>query len=53
MRSLGRRLGHAMSRKITAEVLEDYIDCEYTAHLRLVGQRGTRTGYEAMRLELR
>ena len=28
--------------------LEDYLNCKYKAHLRLAGQRGTKSDYEAV-----
>jgi predicted RecB family nuclease len=42
--------GDAMAAKITADVVEDYLNCEYKAHLRLSGRQGTKSEYEVMRL---
>jgi predicted RecB family nuclease len=37
-----------MSAKITREVLEGYLSCKYKGHLKLAGQAGTPSDYEAM-----
>src|SRR5262245_23523596 len=37
-----------MSAKITNEVLEGYLSCKYKGHLKLAGQAGTPSDYEAM-----
>jgi len=42
-----------MAAKITTGVLEDYLNCEYKAHLRLGGKEGTKCDYESMRFEAR
>ena len=34
--------------KITKEVLEAHLNCKFKGHLKLVGEVGTRTDYEAM-----
>jgi hypothetical protein len=34
--------------KITREVLEGYLSCKYKGHLKLAGQAGTPSDYEAM-----
>jgi hypothetical protein len=34
--------------KITREVLEGYLSCRYKGHLKLAGQAGTLSDYEAM-----
>jgi predicted RecB family nuclease len=42
-----------MTAKITREVLEGYLNCKYKAHLRQVGEQGTRSDYEALLVERR
>ena len=42
-----------MATKITREVLESYLHCKTKAHLRLAGQRGNVSDYEAMLLAKR
>jgi predicted RecB family nuclease len=37
-----------MAMKITKEVLEAHLNCKFKGHLKLVGEVGTRTDYEAM-----
>jgi hypothetical protein len=37
-----------MVAKITREVLEAYLYCKTKAHLKLVGQQGDVSGYEAL-----
>ena len=34
--------------KITKEVLEGHLNCKFKGHLKLVGEVGTRSDYEAM-----
>ena len=34
--------------KITNEVLEGYLNCKYKGHLKLAGEAGTKSDYEAM-----
>jgi predicted RecB family nuclease len=40
--------GHAMSAKLSREVLESYLNCKYKAHLKLAGQCGTPSDHQAM-----
>jgi predicted RecB family nuclease len=42
-----------MTARITREVLEAYANCKFKAHLKLAGERGTRSDYEALLLERR
>lgn len=42
-----------MAAIITTEVLEDYLNCEHKAYLRLDRQQGTKSDYEVMRAESR
>src|SRR4051794_20539272 len=42
-----------MTAKITSDVLEAYLKCKYKAHLKLAGQQGTRSDYEALLIEQR
>ena len=37
-----------MATKITREVLEGYLNCKTKAHLKLAGQQGTMSDYEAL-----
>ena len=37
-----------MAAKITRDALEGYLHCKYKAHLKLAGQQGTRSDYEAL-----
>src|SRR4051794_20534990 len=37
-----------MAAKITREVLESYLNCKYKGHLKLAGESGTKSDYEAM-----
>jgi predicted RecB family nuclease len=37
-----------MATKITRDVLESYLNCKYKGHLRLTGESGTPSDYEAM-----
>jgi hypothetical protein len=34
--------------KITMEVLEGHLNCKFKGHLKLAGESGTRSGYEAI-----
>ena len=34
--------------KITNEILEAYLNCKTKGHLRLIGETGTKSDYEAM-----
>jgi predicted RecB family nuclease len=38
---------------ITRDVLESYLNCKYKGHLKLVGERGTPSDFEAMAIETR
>ena len=38
---------------ITREVLEGYLNCKYKGHLKLKGEQGTKSAYEAMMSEWR
>src|ERR1700679_4293619 len=40
--------GGIMAMKITNEVLEAYLNCKTKGHLKLVGETGTKSDYEAM-----
>jgi predicted RecB family nuclease len=42
-----------MAGKITYDVLEGYLNCRYKGHLKLAGERGTRSDYEALLAERR
>src|SRR5262249_47488476 len=49
--SLPAGAGHpwrAAAMKITNEILEDYLNCKYKGHLKLAGESGTKSDYEAM-----
>src|SRR4051794_27997272 len=37
-----------MATRITRELVESYIHCKYKAHLKMAGQQGTRSDYEAL-----
>src|SRR3954452_15434118 len=37
-----------MAAKIRRDVLEGYLNCKYKGHLKLAGESGTRSDYEAM-----
>src|SRR5262249_35038472 len=39
--------------KITNEVLEAHLNCKYKGHLKLAGESGTKSDYEAMTTEAR
>src|SRR5262249_60221705 len=47
-RGRGGEAGKAVIVKITREVLEGYLSCKYKGHLKLAGQAGTPSDYEAM-----
>jgi predicted RecB family nuclease len=38
---------------ITRDILEDYLNCKYKGYLRLNGQRGEKTNYEEMVMDVR
>src|SRR5271165_7000853 len=42
-----------MATKITRDILEAYLSCKTKAHLKLAGQQGIRSDYEAMLAETR
>jgi predicted RecB family nuclease len=42
-----------MTTKITKEILEAYLNCKFKAHLKLMGQQGTRSDYEGLLSEFR
>lgn len=42
-----------MTAKITREILEGYLNCRYKGHLKLAGEHGTRSDYEALLIEQR
>jgi predicted RecB family nuclease len=42
-----------MSAKLSRDVLESYLNCKYKAHLKLAGERGTRSDCEALLAEQR
>jgi hypothetical protein len=42
-----------MAAPITSDVLEAFLHCKFKAHLKLTGQQGVRSDYEAMLLEMR
>src|SRR5262245_41861992 len=42
-----------MTTKITRDILEGYLNCMTKGHLKLAGEQGTRSDYEAMRLDAR
>jgi predicted RecB family nuclease len=42
-----------MTTKITRDVLEGYLNCKYKGFLKLAGEQGTRSDYEAMLFERR
>jgi predicted RecB family nuclease len=42
-----------MTTKITRDVLESYLNCQYKGHLKLTGQQGTTSDYETMLHEMR
>jgi predicted RecB family nuclease len=44
---------NVMATKITREILEAFLNCKFKAHLKLIGQDGIRSDYEAMMAEIR
>ena len=40
--------GGIMATKITRDIIESYLNCKYKGHLKLAGESGTRSDYEAM-----
>ena len=46
-------MGWVVTTKITREVLESYLHCKTKAHLKLAGQQGIRSDYEALLAETR
>jgi predicted RecB family nuclease len=42
-----------MGTKISVEVLEGYLRCKFKAHLKLAGEQGTKSDYEALLAESR
>jgi predicted RecB family nuclease len=42
-----------MVEKITRDVLESHLLCRYKCHLKLAGQRGSKSNYESWLIELR
>ncbi len=42
-----------MAAQITSEALEAFLHCKFKAHLKLTGQQGVRSDYEAMLLDMR
>jgi predicted RecB family nuclease len=45
--------GSIMVTKITGEIIESYLNCKYKGHLKLTGERGTQSDYEAMTTAVR
>jgi predicted RecB family nuclease len=41
-----------MATRITSEILQAYLNCKFKAHLKLMGQQGIRSDYEAMMAEI-
>jgi len=37
-----------MATKITGDIIESYLNCKYKGHLKLTGESGTQSDYEAM-----
>jgi hypothetical protein len=37
-----------MATKITRDIIESYLNCKYKCHLKLTGESGTQSDYEAM-----
>ena len=37
-----------MATKITRDIIESYLNCKYKGHLKLAGESGTQSDYEAM-----
>ena len=42
-----------MATKITRQILEAYLNCKTKAHLKLAGQQGNVSDYEALLIETR
>lgn len=42
-----------MTKKITRDILESYLHCKLKGHLKLTGQQGTKSDYEALLIERR
>ena len=42
-----------MLTKITKGILESYLHCKYKAHLRLAGEKSTKSEYECLLAEMR
>jgi predicted RecB family nuclease len=42
-----------MSARLSRDVLEGYLNCKYKAHLKLAGERGSQSDYEALLAEQR
>ncbi len=42
-----------MSPKITVEIVDDFLNCRLKAYLRLAGQQGVKSDYEAMQIGIR
>jgi len=42
-----------MATKITSDILESYLHCQFKGYLKLAGQQGTRGDFAAMLTELR
>jgi hypothetical protein len=42
------REGGSVATKITRDIVESYLNCKYKGYLKLIGQRGTSSDYEAM-----
>src|SRR5262249_8630096 len=40
--------GPVMAAKITRDALEGYLNCKYKGHLKLAGEHGTQSDYEAL-----
>src|SRR3954447_25549611 len=40
--------GSSMATKITRDIIESYLNCKYKGHLKLTGESGTISDYEAM-----
>ena len=39
-----------MAMKITADILESYLQCKYKAHLKLANEQGIKSEYESLLL---
>jgi hypothetical protein len=42
-----------MAKKITRNILEAYLNCKFKAHLKLAGQKGNVSDYEALVISTR